>query len=103
MGKLRGETTRLRQLEQVQILWPGDVRALAEFVLRTYDAKDRIVNASPSGGLQISRPTLHGLAMYLAPITGMARSQIEDRLREHGLRLESTVEYDPPPSPDPRP
>jgi len=37
MGKR--ETVYLSQLDGLQILWPGDVRALAEFILRSFDAR----------------------------------------------------------------
>jgi hypothetical protein len=47
MNKRRKETVYLSQLEGLQILWPGDVRALAEFVLRSFEARDRIVSAGP--------------------------------------------------------
>jgi len=62
------ETVYLSQLEGVQILWPGDVRALAEFVLRCYDAKDRAVDSSQSTSRMESRPTVHGLAGHFAGI-----------------------------------
>ena len=87
----------LSQLEDMHILWPGDVRALAEFVLRSCDAKDRIVNSGPSGSIQKSRPTLHGLAGYFARIADIPESQIDERFAEHGLWLGATVEFDPPP------
>jgi len=55
------EVVYLSQIEEVQILWPGDVRALAEFALRCRDATDSKVNAS-SNGTQKSRPTLERIA-----------------------------------------
>ena len=39
MNKRKKDTVYLSQLEGIQILWPGDVRALAEFILRCYDAQ----------------------------------------------------------------
>jgi hypothetical protein len=42
------EIIYLSQLEEVQILWPGDVRTLVKFVIRCCDAKDKIVNAKNS-------------------------------------------------------
>jgi len=98
MGKRRQETVYLSQLEDVQILWPGDVRALAEFVLRSFDAKDRIGNAGPSNSIVKSRPTLHGLAGHFAWISGVPEVQIERQLEEHGLFPGATVEFDPAPS-----
>jgi|GEM_PF-2189947 hypothetical protein len=96
MGKRRSETVYLSQLEDVQVLWPGDVRALAEFSLRCHDAKDRIFNAGGHGSVRRSRSTLHGLAGYFARIADIPESQIEERFREHGLWPGATVEYDPP-------
>ena len=43
MSKRKKETVYLSQLDGLRILWPGDVRALAEFVLRSFEARDRIV------------------------------------------------------------
>ena len=62
------EKVYLSQLEEIQILWPGDVRKLAEFVLRCCDARDVIANAK-NESTQTSRPTIHGLATDLARIT----------------------------------
>ena len=95
------ETVYLSQLEGVQILWPGDVRALAEFVLRCYDAKDRAVDSSQSASRMESRPTVHGLAGHFAGIAGIPEVRIERQLEEHGLSLDATVEFDPPSAPGP--
>jgi len=87
------EAVYLSQLEEVQILWPGDVRALAEFVLRCRDATDSKVNAS-SNGTQKSRPTLHGLALYLARIMEIPEESIEQLFKTYGFNLAATVEFD---------
>ena len=97
MDKGKKETVYLSQLEGVQILWPGDVRALAEFVLRCYDAKDRAVDSSQSTSRMESRPTVHGLAGHFAGIAGIAEVRIERQFEEHGLSLDATVEFDPRP------
>jgi hypothetical protein len=77
MGKRRKETVYLSQLEEIQILWPGDVRTLAEFILHCYDAKDRAVDSRQSASRMESRPTVHGLAGYFAWITGIPEVRIE--------------------------
>ena len=87
------EKVYLSQLEDVQILWPGDVRMLGEFVLRCYDAKDEIANAKNSG-IQKSRPTIHGLALILDRIMEVPETQIEQIFKSHGISLAATVEYD---------
>jgi len=81
MGKRKRETVYLSQLEGLQILWPGDVRALAEFVLRCYDAKDRAVDSSQSASRMESRPTVHGLAGHFAGIAGIPEVRIERQVR----------------------
>ena len=100
MDKRRKETVYLSQLDGLQILWPGDVRALAEFILRSLAARDRLVNAGPSRSRVKSPPTLHGLAGHLAWITGIPEVRIERQFEEHGLSLDATVEWDPPPPAD---
>jgi len=97
----RRETVYLSQLEAIQILWPGDVRALAEFVLRCYDARDRAVDASQSALRMERRPTVHGLAGHFASIAGIPEVRIERQFEEHGFSLGATVEFDPPPTADP--
>ena len=97
MGKRKKDTVYLSQLEAIQILWPGDVRALAEFSLRCHDAQDRIFNAGPQGSLRRSRSTLHGVAGYFARIAEIPEAQIEERFKEHGLWPGATVEFDPTP------
>ncbi len=64
---------------QIQILWPGDVRALAEFVLRCYDAKDRAVDSSQSASRMESRPTVHGLAGIDGAVLGVIAAKKEFR------------------------
>jgi len=97
MSKRKKETVYLSQLDGLQILWPGDVRALAEFILRSLAARDRLVNAGPSRSRVKSPPTLHGLAGHLAWITGIPEVRIERQFEEYGLSLDATVEWDPPP------
>jgi len=97
MGERKKDTVYLSQLEAIQILWPGDVRALAEFVLRSFEARDRIVGAGPSSSRVKSPPTLHGLAGHFAWITGIPEVRIERQFEEHGFSLGATVEFDPPP------
>ncbi len=87
------ETVYLSQLEEVQILWPGDVLTLAEFVLRCCDAKDKAAYIK-SKSIQKSRPTIHGMAGYFATITQIPILQIEHLFKSHGLNLASTVEFD---------
>jgi hypothetical protein len=98
MSKRRRETVYLSQLDGLQILWPGDVRALAEFVLRSFQARDRIVSTGPSSSRVKSAPTLHGLAGHFAGIAGIPEVRIERQFEEHGLSLDATVEFDPPPA-----
>ena len=91
------EKVYLSQLEGIQILWPGDIRALAEFVLRCCDARDKIANTQ-NKGIQTSRPTVHGLAMHFAGITGVPGRQIEQQFKSLGLSLTATVEFDSAPN-----
>ena len=91
------ETVYLSQLKGLQILWPGDVRTLAEFVLRCYDARDRMVTASQCALRMERRPTVHGLAGHFALIAGIPEVRIERQFEEHGFSLDATVEFDPPP------
>jgi hypothetical protein len=87
------EKVYLSQLEEVQILWPGDVRTLAEFVLRCCDAEDKVANAK-NKSVQKSRPTIHGMAAHFANITQIPVLQIEHQFKSHGLNLAATVEFD---------
>jgi hypothetical protein len=88
------EKVYLSQLEEFAILWPGDVHALAEFILRSYDATDREVNASNQSSIQRSRPTLHGLASDFAMLTKVPRSRVEKEFQAFGFSLGATVEFD---------
>ena len=88
------ETVYLSQLEEVQILWRGDIRALAEFILRSSDATDKIANALNTDSKQTSRPTIHGLAMNFANITDVSGTQIEQQLKSHGFNLGAKVDFD---------
>jgi hypothetical protein len=99
MGKRRTETVYLSQLEDMQILWPGDVHALAEFVLRCYDARGRAGGPSQSTARMGSRLTVHALAGHLAWIAGIPEVRIERQFEEHGLSLDATLEFDPTPPP----
>ena len=74
----------LSQLKDVQILWPGDIYAFGEIVLRCYDARD----------IQKSRPTLNGLAGHYAAIADIPRTQIAAEFKKHGLDLGATVDFD---------
>ena len=85
------------RLEKVQILWRGDVRALADFLLRSYDARDRQINARSDNTSRATRPTLHGLAGIFAGLTDMPRSDIETQLQADGFDLGAVVEFDPKP------
>jgi hypothetical protein len=76
----------LSQLEEFTILWLGDVHALAEFILCSYDAMDREVNASNQSSIQRSRPTLHGLAADFAMLTKVPRSRVEKEFQAFGFR-----------------
>lgn len=92
------ETVYLSQLEEVEVMWRGDVRLLAEFLLRSLDARDRELNAQGNRTMQRSRPTLHGLAGPFAMLTGIPESRIEAELKAHGFNLGATVEFDSTPS-----
>jgi len=88
------KTVYLSQLEELAILWPGDVRTLAEFILRSYDAEDRESNERSRGTIQKSRPTLHGLASEFAMLTRIQQSRVEREFESHGFDLGATVEFD---------
>ncbi len=88
------EFVYLSQLKDVQILWEGDFRTLAEFILHSRDATDKIANAKNRGSIQKSRPTLHGLAHYFADITDVPISRIECLLKDRGFDMGATVDFD---------
>ena len=88
----------LFQLEQFTILWPGDVHTLAKFILRSYDARDRDINACSHGSVPKSRPTFHGLAADFAMLTKVPESRVEREFQTRGLDLEATIEFDPAPA-----
>ena len=90
----RPKPVYLSQLEKIEILWPGDVRMLAEFVLRAHDAKDQQTNLHNSGAKTRSRTTLHGLAVQFAQITWLPKERIETIFLAHGFNLGSAVEFD---------
>ena len=85
----------LSQLKNVEILWPGDIHALAEFILRSNDVTDKVVNAQNPGTIIKSRPTLHGLAKSFGYIAKASKSDVEEKLKAAGLNLNAMVEYDP--------
>jgi len=90
----RTKTLDLSQLEELAILWPGDIRALAEFLLCASDARDHQTNRQSREVVQRSRPTLHGLARHFAMLTGVPESQITREFEAHGLNPVATVEFD---------
>lgn len=87
----------LSQLEAIEILWLGDIRVLAEFILRACDARDQEFNSQNRGSRQRSRPTLRGLAGKFAGLTHVSTEQVEQVFKAHGLNLGATVEFDQPP------
>lgn len=90
----RPQPVYLSQLEEIEILWPGDVRMLAEFVLRAHDAKDQQTNLQNLGARTRSRITLHGLALQFAQIAWLPKERIEAIFLAHGFNLRSVVEFD---------
>ena len=88
------EPVYLSQLEEVEILWPGDVRMLAEFVLRAHDARDQQASLHNSGTRTRSRTTLHGLAGQFAQLTWLPKERIETIFLAHGFNLGAVVEFD---------
>ena len=90
----KSKTVYLSQLEELAILWTGDIRTLAEFILRSYDAGDREKNETSRGTIQKSRPTLHGLARDFALLTRIPLSRVERELESRGFDLSATVEFD---------
>ena len=87
----------MSELEDVEILWPGDFYALSEFILRCHEAKDRIANAQNTGSVQKSRPSIHGIAMHFVRISDLSEAQIERQLKSDGFELGTTVEFDQTP------
>jgi hypothetical protein len=73
----RIEPIYLSQLEKIEILWPDDIRTLAEFMLRACDARDQEINAQTQGSKQRSRPILRGLAGSFASLTHISRERVE--------------------------
>ncbi|MBN1974818.1 MAG: hypothetical protein JW787_14355 [Sedimentisphaerales bacterium] len=93
MGSKR-EVVYLSELKDIQILWPGDIRSLAEFKLRCCDSEDKIANSNSRGGIQKSRPTIHGLAADFEHMTNISISRIERILKDYGFNLGATIEFD---------
>lgn len=87
------KTVYLSQLKHLQILWPGDVHMFAEFLLRSSDAKDAVVREE-TGRIQISRPTLHGIASHLSRLMDVSESRIENEFTKHKLSCGAVVEFD---------
>jgi len=88
------KTVYLSQLDDVEVMWRGDMRALAEFLLRSHDARDHEINAQSNRTMQRSRPTLHGLAGHFAMLTGIPESRIEAEFKVHEFNLGATIEFD---------
>ena len=88
----------LSELKNIEILWPGDFHTLSEFILRCYEAKDKITNARNKGSVQKSRPSIHGVAMHFSRITDLSGAQIEQKLKSDGFDLGATLDFDAPPN-----
>ena len=88
--------TYLSELATIEILWPGDVRVLAEFILRACNARDQELNSQNRRSQQRSRPTLQGLAGHFARLTNIPVEWISQAFQAHGLGLGATVEFDAP-------
>ena len=67
---------------RVKILWPGDIHALAEFILRCRGVTDEIANARNTGSVQKSMPTINGLVGHFANVTDVPTSQIKKVVRK---------------------
>jgi hypothetical protein len=83
----------LSELKEIGILWPGDVHALADFILHAFDARDREANAV-GGVIRKSRPTVRGLAGYYSQLTDTPSSRIERELQARGLDLGAVLDSD---------
>jgi len=77
----------LRSLEGISILYEGDLRDLAQFILRANDVR------SASEGCK-TRPTLHGLARTYGMILDVDPDSVERVIKAHGLYVGAVVEYD---------
>lgn len=77
----------LRSLVGISILYEGDLRDLAQFILRAND-----VRSASEGGK--TRPTLHGLARTHGMILDVDPDSVERVIKAHGLYLGAIVEYD---------
>jgi hypothetical protein len=87
----------LSQLKEVSILWAGDIYMLAEFILRSHAATDRQRNAQNENTRVTSFPTLHGIALKFAILTGTPALRVEKEFTARGFNLGATVEFDPTP------
>lgn len=87
------EIVYLSQLENVQILWPGDMKALADFVIRCNIEKDKIYHES-TGAIQTSHPTVNGLAGRYANTANISCNEIRQKLNSYGLNLGAIVKRD---------
>ena len=98
MASRKTKTVYLSQLDEVAIQWPGDIRELAGFLLRSGDAKAREMNAKNPGVKATCRPTVRGLARHLASLTDVPSSHVEQELESRGFSLGALVEFDPTPA-----
>jgi hypothetical protein len=79
---------RLHELASVSILFDGDFRLLAAFLLRGFDSLNEGTNGR-------SRPTMNGVAGAYARLFLQVRSEaITAKLREMGFDLGAIVEWD---------
>jgi len=82
------KTVYLSELAPVCILFPGDFRELASFLLRGFDSLTQGTNAK-------SRPTMHGVSSaYVRLFIDLDLQKIEGRLRQMGFDLGASVEWD---------
>ncbi len=89
------EVVYLYQLKRIAILWPGDLHLFAEFMLRSYAAKDLIDNKKNKALAIKSRPTLRLLASHYSTLLNMSHIEIERKVLKDGFGIGSTVEFDP--------
>jgi len=86
----------LSQLDKVQVLWPGDVRALADFCLRACAEVDRRENVARNDDtIQISGPTLNGFAGMFATVAHIPKEEVERVFEAHGLYMGLELKCDP--------
>lgn len=79
----------LSKLRPVAIFYEGDLYALAEFQLRTHDARYATKRSL------LKRPTVYTLVTdFVQLFPEIPRSEIVEKLEEHGIGLEFAVEWD---------